>query len=285
MSALTSFLIIFFLVVGLTIRASAAATASKTPSNTQLATVFRQDIQVEQYWVSEKLDGIRARWDGHNLFSRNGHVIHAPDWFIRDLPNKTLDGELWLARQSFEKTASIVLRDTPSDDWQGIRYMLFDLPDSTEHFTQRLVELNSIVAQTQNVYLRVIPHYRMPNQQALLAKLDEVVALGAEGLMLHHQDAYYQDGRSQALLKLKKYQDAEAKVIAHLPGKGKYHYMMGALLVELDDGLQFKIGSGFSDVERQNPPPLGAYITFKYYGLTAKGVPRFASFLRIKATE
>lgn len=262
-----------------------AEDATQSDLTLQLATVYRQDIEITDYWVSEKLDGIRARWDGNKLLTRNGNVIHAPMWFIADFPSETLDGELWIERQRFEQTASIVLRHTPTDDWQIIRFMLFDLPEHAGDFTERLTQLQRLVKQTKSPYLHVIPQSKLADQKLLMAKLDELVAQGAEGLMLHHQNAYYQDGRSASLFKLKKYQDAEAKVIAHLPGKGKYHYMLGALLVELDDGLQFKIGSGFSDLERQNPPPVGAYITFKYYGFTARGIPRFASFLRIKPED
>lgn len=262
-----------------------AEDATEADLTLQLASVYRQDIEVKDYWVSEKLDGIRARWDGSKLLSRNGNIIHAPTWFIADFPSETLDGELWIERQRFEQTASIVLRKTPTDDWQIIRFMLFDLPEHKGNFTQRLTQLQFLVKQADSQYLQLIPQIKIDNKSLLLRQLDELVAQGAEGLMLHHQDAYYQDGRSANLFKLKKYQDAEAKVIAHLPGKGKYHYMMGALLVELDDGLQFKIGSGFTDLQRQNPPPVGAYITFKHYGLTARGIPRFASFLRIKPKD
>src|SRR5690606_20770838 len=123
---------------------------------------------------------------------------------------------------------------------------------------------------------------RLDNQQQLTDRLDKLVAEGSEGLMLHHQNAIYQNGRSNNLLKLKKYQDAEAMVIDQLPGKGKYSHMLGALLVELEDGTQFKIGTGFSVLQRQNPPPIGSVITFKYYGKTAKGLPRFASFRRVR---
>jgi len=254
----------------------------KTSHPQQLATSYQDDIVIKDYWISEKLDGIRARWNGSALITRNANVIHAPAWFVKDLPPQTLDGELWLARHSFEKTVSIVLRDTPSEDWQNIKFMLFDLPEHKGTFTQRLTELYYLADTIASPNVQVIPQFKLANQSQLIDKLDELVAQGAEGLMLHHNAAHYQDGRSEYLLKLKKHQDAEAIVIAHLPGKGKYKNMLGSLLVELDNGLQFKIGSGFSDMQRQAPPSIGTTITFKYYGLTAKGVPRFASFLRIK---
>lgn len=248
----------------------------------QLATLYQDDIVVKHYWVSEKLDGIRARWNGSALVTRNNNIIHAPAWFVENFPTQTLDGELWLARNSFERTASIVLRDTPSEDWKDIKFMLFDLPEHKGTFTRRLTELYYLADTIASSNVKVIPHFKLASQSLLMLKLDELVTQGAEGLMLHHQEAYYEEGRSKNLLKLKKHQDAEATVIKHYPGNGKYQGLLGSMLVELDSGLQFKIGSGFSDIQRQNPPQIGSIITFKYFGLTAKGIPRFASFLRIK---
>jgi DNA ligase-1 len=263
---------------------------NKTAISQQLASVYQDDIVVQDYWISEKLDGIRARWNGSALITRNANIIFAPAWFVKDFPPQTVDGELWLARNSFEKTASIVLRKTPHSDWQNITFMLFDLPENTGTFSQRLIEMQFVVDAIASPYLQMIPQFKLADQNQLMLKLDTLVAEGAEGLMLNHQAAYYQDGRSASLLKLKKHQDAEARVIAHNPGKGKYKNMMGSLLVELgefdklNNGLQFKIGSGFSDMQRRSPPSIGTIITFKYYGLTSRGIPRFASFLRIKPT-
>ncbi|WP_339721982.1 DNA ligase [uncultured Paraglaciecola sp.] len=264
-----------------TTRESIATANAYNSQPLQLASLYQDDVVVKAYWISEKLDGIRARWNGAALITRNGNIIHAPAWFVKGFPLQSLDGELWLARSSFEKTASIVLRDTPTAEWKNIQFMLFDLPEHKGTFTQRLTDLYHVAATIDSPNVRVVPQFKLANQSQLMDKLDEFVTQGAEGLMLHHQDAYYQDGRSTNLLKLKKYQDAEAKVIAHLPGKGKYQHLLGSMLVEMDNGIQFKIGSGLSDKQRRQPPSIGTIITFKYYGLTAKGIPRFASFLRI----
>lgn len=248
----------------------------------QLATLYHEDIVVKNYWISEKLDGIRARWNGSALVTRNANIIYAPDWFLKGFPTQALDGELWLAHNSFEKIVSIVLSKTPNNDWKNIKFMLFDLPEHNGTFSQRLTEMYYLADTIASSNVQVIPHFKLSNHRQLIKKLDEIVAQGSEGLMLHHQGAFYQDGRSAKLLKLKKHQDAEARVIAHLPGKGKYQNMLGSLRVELDSGKQFKIGSGFSDKQRKEPPAIGSIITFKYYGFTAKGIPRFASFLRVK---
>jgi DNA ligase-1 len=261
------------------------ATTTKISAPQQLARLYHDDIVIKDYYVSEKLDGIRGRWNGSALITRSGNIINAPTWFIKNFPQQTMEGELWLARNSFAKTASIILRKTPNEDWRNIKFMLFDLPEHKGTFSERLSELRLLVDVIASPNLQVIPQFKLANKSELMQKLDELVEQGAEGLMLNHHNAYYQDGRSASLLKLKKHQDAEARVIEHIPGKGKYKNMLGSLLVELDSGLQFKIGSGFSDLQRQEPPQINTVITFKYYGLTARGIPRFASFLRVKPVE
>ena len=248
-----------------------------------LAKPYTDDIDVRDYWVSEKLDGVRAYWDGRRLLSRRGNVFQAPAWFTEGFPPHPLDGELWLGRGAFEATLSAARKQRPvAAEWRQLSYQVFELPGAAGDFSQRLARLERIVAAVNSPYLKLIPQQRFENQAALQRKLDEVVAGGGEGLMLHRADSLYQTGRGDALLKLKTYEDAEATVIAHLPGKGRNLGRLGALLVEMPDGRQFKIGSGFSDQERQNPPPVGALVTYKYYGLSRRGIPRFASFLRIR---
>jgi DNA ligase-1 len=256
--------------------------SAATPPSIELATTYRDNIEVSDYWISEKLDGFRARWDGQRLVSKGGNAFNPPPWFIAGFPAQALDGELWIARGSFEETASIVMRDDPGEQWQRVKFMVFDLPGDRGTFSQRLQKLAALVARADSPYLELITQYKLADKTALMDKLDDIAELNGEGLMLHHQDAIYTPKRSSYLLKLKKYQDAEAKVIAHLPGKGKYQGLLGSLLVQLARGEKFKIGSGLSDQQRQHPPPVGAIITFKYYGKTARGIPRFASFMRIK---
>ena len=248
-----------------------------------LAKPYTDDIDVRDYWVSEKLDGVRAYWDGRRLLSRRGNVFQAPAWFTEGFPPHPLDGELWLRRGAFEATVSAVRKQRPvAAEWRQLSYQVFELPGAAGHFTRRLARLERIVAAVNSPYLKLIPQQRLKDQAALQRKLDEVVAGGGEGLMLHRADSLYETGRGNALLKLKTYEDAEAVVIAHLPGKGRNLGRLGALLVEMPDGKQFKIGSGFSDQERENPPSVGALVTYKYYGLSRRGIPRFASFLRIR---
>jgi DNA ligase-1 len=248
-----------------------------------LAEVYHQHIDVQRYWVSEKLDGVRAFWDGKQLISRGGNVIAAPTWFVADFPAQELDGELWLGRNKFAATLSIVSKHMPVDsEWQQIRYYLFEIPHGGGTFTERISTMQAIVRQHNSPYLRVVPQFLIADNVQLLAKLNELENVGAEGLMLHHQDALYKTGRSNDLLKLKTYQDTEAQVIGYRPGKGKYQGMVGALIVKTPENKTFAIGSGLSDELRQTPPVIGTVITYRYSGLTKNGLPRFARFLRIR---
>lgn len=256
--------------------------ASAEKPELQLANVYERGIDVSQYWVSEKLDGVRGFWDGKQLLTRSGRPIAAPEWFTEVLPDHPLDGELWIGREQFEAVSAIVRRRQPDNsDWLAVRYMIFDLPSHPGTFTERVEAMEKVVNRIGKAWVRMIPQYRVNTESALMNELDRLVLAGGEGLMLHHQDALYQSGRTNALLKLKPWQDAEARVIGHLPGKGKYAGKLGALLVERADGVQFRLGTGFSDAQRADPPAVGEWVTYKFTGLTRYGKPRFASFLRV----
>lgn len=247
-----------------------------------LAKVYKQASDIEKYWVSEKYDGVRAYWDGTRFLSRQGNEYTAPDWFTEGLPKRPLDGELWIARNTFEQLISAVKKDNPIDEeWRQVRFMVFELPDASGTFSDRLHQMKSLLEPIENKHIQLAEQYRVASHAALMTKLDHAVDNGSEGLMIHHQNAQYKTGRTSDLMKVKRYADAEAKVIKHLPGKGKYLGMMGALLLEAPEGIRFRVGSGFSDAERSSPPAIGAEVTYKFYGKTRKSKPRFASFLRV----
>jgi len=249
-----------------------------------LAGVANADIDPAPYLVSEKYDGVRALWDGKALRTRVGNVIAAPAWFIAKLPKQPLDGELWMARGQFEKLSGAVRKTVPVDEeWRQIKYMIFELPDMQGTFAERYEQIKSVIATANFPQLVAVEQFRLPDNAALKRKLAEIVGAGGEGLMLHRADAAYVAGRNDALLKLKPLNDAEATVIGHVPGKGKYTGKMGALRVETADGKRFQIGTGFTDAVRANPPAIGTVITFTYRGLTKNGLPRFASYLRVRA--
>lgn len=271
-------ILIFFLLLGFS-----PVTHSVSPPQIQLATLYHQDINIQEYWISEKLDGVRAYWNGKNLISRQGNIFNAPQWFSNGFPDIPLDGELWIKRQSFSQVSGIVRQQKADDEqWRRIAFMIFDLPASAENFTARIKKMRTIVNNSESPYLKMIAQQKVQNNAQLQLLLENVLSKGGEGLMLHRGDAFYQAKRSKDLLKLKKYQDAEAVVVQHLPGKGRNSGRMGAILVKTKEGTVFKIGSGFSDQEREHPPAIGTTITYQYTGKTKNGIPRFASFMRIR---
>ena len=246
-----------------------------------LAKVYKQE-NVSEWWVSEKLDGVRAIWNGEKLHFRSGKLISAPDWFTENFPEQLMDGELWMGRGTFEKLSGIVRKIQPiHNDWRQVPYMLFELPEHPGTFTRMVRKMVKLTETLKISWLQLIPQIRLNSEDALLNMLDEIVTKGGEGLMLHRADSLYHSGRSDDLLKLKPWQDAEATVVEILPGKGKFIGMMGSLLVTDESGSRFRIGTGFSNKERRNPPAVGTVITYKFTGTTKKGLPKFASFLRI----
>lgn len=252
-------------------------------SDILLAQIYQRGIDVTQFLVSEKYDGVRAIWDGKTLHTRAGNVIQAPAWFTKDLPKTLLDGELWMARGKFDALSGAVRKDVPIDtEWHEISYMIFELPNAPGTFEARAKRIAEIAEKANIPHLKAVTQYRVKNDAELQKKLKQIVALGGEGLMLHRADAPYITGRSDVLLKLKLLLDAEAKVIAHQPGRGKYKGKMGALLVETPEGVRFKLGTGFSDAQRENPPAIGSTVTYTYRDITKTGKPKFASFLRVR---
>lgn len=260
-----------------------ASSAAGAPPALMLAHRWHTALDPAHYWVSEKLDGVRAHWDGRQLRFRSGLPIPAPAWFIAGLPSRPLDGELWLGRGRFEELSGIVRRERPDDaQWRALRYMVFDLPGDPGTFTERSQRIGVVVAaaRARAPWLRAVTQSRVRDGNELMLRMKAVVAGGGEGLMLHRADALWTPGRSESLRKLTPWLDAEARVVAHVPGKGRLAGRVGALEVENADGRRFRIGSGLTDAERRNPPRIGAEVTYRYRELTGQGLPRFPSFVR-----
>lgn len=250
-----------------------------------LANIYQEGVALEEYWVSEKLDGVRAYWDGRRFLSRNGNIYLAPSWFVAGFPDTPLDGELWMGRQRFAELSGLVRKLRPVDsEWRGIRFHAFDVPGPGP-YSKRYARLQMLVEKADTPYLTLVEQNPASSHSALMTRLDKMVAEGGEGLMLKRRDSQYKAGRSDDLLKVKTFEDAEAVVVEHLAGKGRLQGVMGAMVVELASGRRFRIGTGFSDALRASPPAPGTCITFKYYGHTATGLPRFASFLRVREDE
>ncbi|WP_342669158.1 DNA ligase [Curvibacter gracilis] len=242
---------------------------------------------VDGFLVSEKLDGVRARWDGQQLWTRSGRRILAPADFTAGWPSLPLDGELWAGRGQFLRAVAAVREGAGSEAWAGLRLMVFDTPDPVRPFggpNGRLALLQETLTAPRAsapTGLQALPQHPVSSSADLQSWLDEVVAAGGEGLMLHRASNLYRSGRSNDLLKYKPFLDAEARVVQILPGKGQWQGLAGALLVQTTDGHRLRLGSGLSEAQRREPPPVGSWVSFRYQGLHPGGMPRFASFVRV----
>ena len=230
--------------------------------------------------MSEKLDGVRAYWDGTRFLSRQGNEFHAPDWFTAGLPETPLDGELWLDRKAFQRTVSIVRRQDKSEHWKQIQYVIFDAPALEEAFEARLEYVADCVKGLASDFVSSLEHQRCKSLKHLGEELARIEALGGEGLMLRQPGSSYEAGRSGTLLKVKTFHDEDAVVVDYVKGKGRHKGRLGALVVRLADGTEFSVGTGFTDKQRESPPAVGSTITFRYQELSDGGVPRFPSFVR-----
>ena len=271
--------------LGACLPGAAAAASAAEPSASAAPLLAREwppAADPAGFLVSEKLDGVRALWDGRQLRFRSGRPIAAPAWFTQRLPAEPLDGELWLGRGRFEALSGLVRRSQPDDSgWQALRYQVFELPAAGGSFAERAARLQALAArQAAGSPWAALAQQPAQGRAWLAQSLATVLAAGGEGLMLHRADAPQASGRGPWLYKHKPLHDAEALVLAHQPGQGRLRGLLGALQVRTDDGVELAIGTGFTDADRRQPPAVGERITFTHRGYTAGGVPRFASYLR-----
>ena len=269
---------------------AAAAEPSQPPAvpTLMLANVYRSGIVLLDYWVSEKYDGVRGYWDGRALWTRGGQRVATPLWFTAGWPAVAMDGELWAGHGQFAKAVSTVRQQTPDEAaWRGLRFMVFDLPAQGGPFSERIPVLHGVVKRIDQPWVQAVAQFKVASHPALQALLAKTVKNGGEGLMLHRGASLYQGRRSDDLLKLKTHDDSEAVVVAHVSGRGKHAGKLGALLVEMPaangkPGQRFKLGTGFTDEQRQHPPAIGARVTYRFRGVNDSGIPRFASFMRVR---
>lgn len=268
------------------------------------------------WWQSEKLDGYRAVWDGTKFVSRTGKEFHSPQWFKDIMPPKVpLDGELWMGRQSFEKTGGIRHKKPRDDVWIQVQYHVFDMPtvnkpfevrkDLIEVLTHHLLDLAHVVVQNKHpkiwTLLRAngnpdhwkpilpVAHKKVANKAQVIKDLNAMVRKGGEGLMLRKPGSLYEGKRSSTLLKVKKAFDTECKIIGYKPGSGKYSGKLGAFHCQLvsDPKIKFYL-SGMTDAVRDSyktTHPVGTIVTFTYNETSKSGVPRFPRYQRIRVLE
>lgn len=256
-------------------------TQASTAPALWLANTYRPGVDLSQHWVSEKFDGVRGYWDGQQLRTRHGTALVVPPWFTAAWPDTAFEGELWAGRGQFSTTVTVLQQRKPDHPtWKSLRFMVFDMPAHGGKFTERIAAYQALVAALNQAWVQAVPQTRLEHAHELQTLLARTVAQGGEGLMLRRADAFYLAGRSNDQLKVKTHEDAEARVVGHLAGTGKFAHRLGALLVETPQGLRFKLGTGLDDALRTQPPAVGDWVTYRYRGLTDSGVPRFASFVR-----
>jgi DNA ligase-1 len=261
---------------------AASATTAVTAPPILLAHPWDNIADLTGWWMSEKLDGVRAYWDGARLISRLGNAFYAPDWFVASLPRTPLDGELWAGRKKFQRAVSIARRQDRGDAWRELTYVVFDAPSTDGPFEDRIAHARQQLEAHGAGHARWHPHERCTGLDHLRGELARVEALGGEGLMMRQPSSRYEIGRSWTLRKVKTFHDAEARVIAHLRGTGKHEGRLGALQCEMPSGTVFSIGTGLSDAERNDPPPVGSIVTYRYQELSNDGVPRFPSYVGVR---
>lgn len=230
--------------------------------------------------MSEKLNGVRAYWDGRQLVSRQGYAFTPPKGFTAGFPPFPMDGELYSGRGRFEQISATVR--SASGNWDDIRLHVFDVPQAQGNLYQRLETASKWLKSHPSARFTVIPQIKVRDKQHALDFLKQVEALGGEGVMLRQPEARFASGRNGQLLKLKSEYDDECTVTRHYEGKGRNVGRLGAVGCKNRYG-EFRIGSGFKDKDRDHPPKIGALITYRYRGFTQKGTPKFATFVRVRS--
>jgi len=238
-------------------------------------------------WLaSEKLDGVRAIWNGHTFLTRTAVQIFAPSWFTRGLPSHILDGELFMGRGHFQATSGAVRRnDVDHPHWKTLKYHIFDAPHAVGDLYERLREAYRLTGDCPRT--TVVEQTVVKDRDHLSDMLKTVLDGGGEGLIIRRPSANWVAIRSHDMLKVKIQDETDAQVFGHQGGEGKHTGRLGALLCRLigDPKIHFAVGTGLSDHDRENPPGLGLVIRVGHHGFTDAGIPRFPSFLGVRAEQ
>lgn len=248
------------------------------------------------WYLSEKFDGQRGIWENGIMYSRNGNEILTPQW-LKDLliGIKSLDGELYFGKNSFHRTGAFRKKSVDLSEWENVKYMIFDIPDSKEVFSERYTKLGIIVNsldKTNSHYhqLKLVNQKKISNHREINNIFSDIVQNGGEGVILKDPNGLYKLGRSNSFLKYKIIQDNEAIIVGYKMGKGKYTNMLGAFMAHPIEKSKpnpkkaFSL-SGINDYIRKNyfkTHPIGTIITYTYNGLTKNGKPRHPCYKGIR---
>lgn len=265
--------------------------AGITDSGVRLAHKYNPDKhrnKVIGWFMSEKLDGVRAIWDGFHFVTRNGNKLVPPYHMVAQLQrlklgNRLLDGELYLGRGRFNECSGIVRRK--DDEWFGIEFHAFDLydPCTNRVFYHRYHDLEELInSKNCPSFVKLVTQYSVKTVSCITSKHEEITGIGGEGLMLTNPGANWVGKRTSDLLKVKSFFEIEVTVVDYEGGNGKYTGMIGALKCRTDDNKEFFCGSGLSDSDRIEPGFIGKKITVKYFELSENGIPRFPIFKGIR---
>lgn len=245
---------------------------------------------------SFKFDGMRFHYDPtkNKLLTRTNKEISAPPFILEELARigLPLDGEIFAGKGKFQKCISVARKKVPNEEeWREyLTLQVFDIIDTKHDFYHRYGQMKENIPEDHK-FLQIVQQTVIKDRSYdLFGELDQAIANGEEGLILRKMTDVYSHSRSSGLLKVKKMYDAEATIKGFTNGTGKYKGQMGAIVCEDDDGIEFKIGSGFNDDQRAHPPfKIGDRVTFKYFEKTqgnkskkTSSSYRFPTFLRVR---
>jgi DNA ligase-1 len=210
--------------------------------------------------VAEKYDGVQGVWGGKTLKTRDGWTINAPAWWLEDLPDRHLAGELWIDRDRFDEVRAIVQSENAGEKWRDVKYMIFKGTEDGVKFCKHAF---------------LVEQFKIISQEHFDTFYKDIINNGGEGVVITAPDG--------TIFKHKPIIDTEGVLIGHTGGKGLNQGKIGAFILRLRDGKIFKLGMGLTENTRINPPKKGSIILFNYRGFTSKGLPRHAVFRGIRA--
>ena len=256
-----------------------------------------------KYWYgSRKIDGVRCSFywkDGEvRTASRGGGDYDASTSFMRhnpkliqffeDHPDIVLDGELYEHGKSLQQIsgAARLEKDTAGMDW--LEYYIYDVMDSTKTFEERLDVLHDIANELGlsfnpernwdegDLKFQMVPQEKVVGWANIQKLHDKYVSEGFEGIVIRDPAKVYNfGGRTNAMIKVKMYKDAEFEIVGYEDGL-RPEDMVFVCQTELGAKFEAKpMGPRelkYEYLDRMNEI-IGKMATVKYFYLSDEGVP------------